>query len=151
MNNETWNAVRNQSYDLEFDWFGIDKIGQISAFSSFNRAYVPKKAISSLEKYLQLQKLIIDLPNFTTAKIHTTEKGNFSDWISYSEKGIFGFDFHDVHRINKINQYDLITKPNEPLLVSSIDKINYLMDAIPVFNLIFENDISFNVLKNCEE
>lgn len=150
MTNEIWNAIKNQAYDLEFDWFGIDKTGQISVFSSFNRGYVPKKFLLSLEKYLKLQQLILDLPKITTAKIYTQEKGNFSDWISYSEKGIFGFDYQDAHRVDKINQYDLITKPSKSLVVKNIKSISYLMDVIPIFDLTFENDISFEKLKDCE-
>lgn len=148
MNNETWNAIENQSYDLEFDWFGIDKLGQISVFSSFNRGYIPKKAILSQEKYFQLQRLILNLPNITKAITYTNEKGNFCDWISYSEKGLFAFDYLDAHRVDKTNLYDLITKPVKPLLISNIKEINYFIEIIPVFDLIFEDNISFEDLKN---
>ena len=150
MTNEIWNAIKNQSYDLEFDWFGIDKVGQISVFSSFNRGYTPKKAILSQEKYFQLQKLILNLPIITKAITFTNEKGNFSDWISYSEKGLFAFDYQDAHRVNKTDLYDLITKPIKPLLASHIKELNYFIEIIPVFDLIFENNISFEDLKNFE-
>ncbi|MDB5012940.1 MAG: hypothetical protein JWQ25_1142 [Daejeonella sp.] len=147
MNQETWNAITDRTYDLEFDWFGVDKLGAISMFSSFNRGFIPSKAISSIEKYTELEKLIKELPKITTAKLYTKSDGDFSDWILYSEKGLFSFDYQDAHRETKVNRYDLIAEPQNPLHVYDIQNLNLFMSILPQFDLVFSEDLTFEKLE----
>ncbi|WP_149206766.1 hypothetical protein [Flavobacterium johnsoniae] len=55
---EDWINIVNQTYDMEFDYLAIDKIGQIAVFSTFNRGYIPECVTSSLEKFSALDNYI---------------------------------------------------------------------------------------------
>ncbi|RZL43978.1 MAG: hypothetical protein EOP00_21960 [Pedobacter sp.] len=151
MDKEIWNAVINKSYDVEFDWFGIDKVGKIAFFSSFNRGFIPSQVTSSFEKFIEFKKTVDSLQKITTAEICTKNNGDFSDWISYSEKGLFSFDYQDAHRKIKTHAYDLISKPKNPLNILNIENFNYFKEILPKFLLNFEdleNEISFKTLEN---
>lgn len=147
MNQEMWDAVINKTYNLEFDWFGIDRIGQISAFSSFNSGFIPSQAILSLQKYSALEKIIKDLPKVSKAKLCTNCKGDFSDFVSYSEKGLFSYDYQDVHRQAKMNCYDLISQPEKPINITNVQGLDCLLEIIPIFDLVFNNNITFQELE----
>ena len=138
MDKETWDAIINRSYDLEFDWFGVDILGQIAVFSSFNRGFIPTKAISSLEKYIEFQNVIKALPKKTNVKLCAKNDGDFSDWISYSEKGLYSFDYQDAHRKIKTGCYDLIAKPRKPLSILNIENFKQYLEILPEFELIFD-------------
>lgn len=150
INIEQWDAVINQSYQVEFDWIGIDSLDQIAIFSSFNKGHIPHIVKSSFELYKQLFALIDKFPRFTTAVLVTKENGVFNDWLVYSQKGLYAFDYQDVHRENKFNQYDLISKPVAPLIINQVKNIELYLSIIPRFNLVFNDNISFQQLKETE-
>jgi len=151
MDRETWNAVIDKSYDVEFDWFGIDKLGRIAVFSSLNRGFIPEKVTSSFEKFVEFEQQIKRLPKIGSAKIYTKNAGDFSDWKIYAEKGLISFDYQDAHRVEKTNSYDLIAKSKILLSILNIQDLNYFFEILPEFDLDFddiENQISFADLKN---
>ena len=122
MTQDTWNdIVKNGAYSQELDWFAIDNKGQLGMFSAAMNAPIPDKVMSSLENYEDLKRLIELAPKITSAIVETREQGNFDDWIAYAEKGLFAFDFQDIHRIEKRAQYDLIARPLKPL---TLDELN---------------------------
>lgn len=148
---EQWGAIVDNLYEVEFDWVGIDKNLQIGVFSSFNKGFVPKKAISSFEKYQQLGLLIDSLPKNSKAILFTQEKGNFNDWIAYSEQGLYAFDYQDAHRQQKLNRYDLIYMPEKPVRSTQYKEFGILKEIIPSFNLSFEDNLTFTTLINAEQ
>lgn len=145
---EEWNIVRNQSYDIEFDWVGIDNGGNLGVFSSFNRGLIPEKAISSFEKYQALAVLLNDLHPITNAILFTKESGNFKEWLDFSRKGFFTFDYQDIHWDDKLGRYDLIAIPMIPLKLKDVEIIESFMDIVPTFNLSFEANLPFTKLEN---
>jgi hypothetical protein len=84
----------------------------------------------SFDNYESLRQKIESTPKTTTAIVETREKGNFSDWITYAEKGFFAFDFQDIHRSDKKNQYDLIARPARPLKVDELKLASLLADNL---------------------
>ncbi|RYE26631.1 MAG: hypothetical protein EOP45_03595 [Sphingobacteriaceae bacterium] len=144
---ETWTAVVNRTYEVEFDWIGIDRLGQIAVFSSFNKGFIPDKALLSFDKYKELDKLIDELPTITEAILCTRIKGDFKEWLSYSAKGLYGYDFQDAHREVRFGQYDLISKPEEPLTVTHIKTCDSVLQVVPFFDLVFGTYLSFNKLQ----
>ncbi len=122
MTKETWDEViRDGAYAQELDWYAIDKNGNIGMFSAIMNAPIPDKIKKCYDNYIGLKQLINSLPKSTSFILTTTAKGNFSDWTSYAEKGLFAFDFQDVHRSSPKNQYDLIARPVQPLNFKDID------------------------------
>ena len=137
----------NQSYDLEFDWFGIDKNHQVAIFSTFNRGYIPRDFFNSLGEFQKLQSIINSLSLNSQAKQITKYVGDFSDWLRYSTKGLYAYDYQDIHRSTKMNEYDIISIPEKPLLLLENLELKNMMPVLPKFNLIFGENISFENLK----
>jgi hypothetical protein len=150
LNIEEWEAIVNQLYEIEFDWLGVDQVGQLAIFSSVGKAFIPSKVVSSCEKYQHLARVINSLPAISKAILCTKEKGVFDDWKMCSQKGLFAFDYQDIHRTNKLNQYDLICKPESPLLSNQFAEFNLFIDVIPQFNVRFEDDIEIHQLEKSE-
>jgi hypothetical protein len=148
---EQWDVLINKIYNIEFDWVGVDKIGQIAIFSSFNAAYIPEKVLLSFEKYLHLSSAVNNLLDITESIIVTKQIGNFNDWSAYSKKGLYAYDYQDSQRTIKLEQYDLISKPKESLNIQSLGKIDSFIDILPLFNVTFQSDISFHDMKNYKQ
>ena len=147
MNQDTWNdIIENGAYSEELDWFAYDIKGNLGVFTAVMDVPIPKSIGQSFENYIQLNLIIESLPKITSSILVTSEQANFSNWILYSEKGLFAFDFHDVHRKIRKNQYDLITRPLIPIKLQSL---NISSDLI--FSMFkFEGDFSDGSLSTKE-
>ncbi len=146
---EEWISIINQSYDMEFDYIAIDKIGQIAVFSTFNRGYTPDCVTSSFDKFSALDINIQQLP-IISETIFIKKDGNennYSDWKKYSSLGFYAYDNDDVHRTKKSLQYDIIYSPKSPLKIDLKSTIYNFIDIIPFFDLIFGEDIKFEKLE----
>jgi len=140
MTKETWEEVtRDGAYAQELDWYAVDSKGNIAMFSAIMNAPIPDKVKNSYDNYIGLRQLVNSLPKTTSFVLTTTEQGNFSDWTSYAEKGLFAFDFQDVHRASAKNQYDLIARPILPLNFSDINIPTNLLDALVKLDCDFLN------------
>ena len=128
MTKEIWDEIiKNGAYIQELDWFATDINGNIGVFSAVMNAQIPESVKASYDNYIRLNRWIESLPLFTSAILTTSEAGDFSSWILYAEKGLFAFDFQDIHRLKPKKQYDLIARPVNPLninnLVISVDTL----------------------------
>ena len=140
MTKDTWEEIINYgAYSQELDWYAIDKNGNLGMFSAIMLAPVPEKVKQSYDDYMGLKKLITSLPKSTSFILTTIEQGNFSDWTSYAEKGLFAFDFQDVHRSIAKNQYDLIARPALPLNFRDINISINLLDILVKLDCDFSN------------
>ena len=138
MDKETWDDIlTNGAYLSELDWIATDKTGQIGIFSAIMDAPIPKQIRHSFELFKELQELIAKLPENSTTNQVITNSGDFSCWLKYSRKGLFAFDFQDVHRIDKLNQYDLIATPSPPLNIKDLKLKKELIIIIPQFDCNF--------------
>ena len=141
-----WEDIKNQTCDYEFDWFGIDKFGQIAMFSSFNRGFRPKCVTKSLELYKELEETFESLEKMTSAIKITKENSRLDDWIEYSEKGLFTYDLQDVHRVTEKKQFDIFFKPEKPLTINELN-LEKFSETIPRFDFEFGTDLSFKVME----
>ena len=140
---QVWNeAILKRSYDIEFDWFGIDKNGILAIFSTFGRGYTPELVKKSRFDYIKVASEIENLPFICKANLITKSEGRFDDWLEYSQQGIIAFDYQDVHRNEKTGNYDLISKPEELITVEQIGLKSSLINKIPKFNLNFDVESS---------
>ena len=148
---DIWNSMIVPGIgDAEFDWFGIDQNGHLGAFSTFNRGYIPDLVKSSRIEYLELLTAIENLPFRFKVQLITKEKGWFDDWLEYSQQGLIGFDYQDVHRTVKTGIFELISKPEKLINVSELGINSNLIKKMPKFNLSFNQDkgIDEKELKN---
>ena len=134
-----WNEiVNNGAYSTELDWFGIDKKGNIAVFTALMNAPIPESVKSSFENYSNLFDYINSMKATTGSQLITLEKGDFQVWLRYARKGLYAYDFQDVHRAIPKKQYDLIAKPDQPLNISDLDLSSTVLAGF------FKIDADFN-------
>lgn len=131
MHRDTWNDMIKIGYLYqELDWLAVDNKGQLGIFAASMNAPIPEKVKSSFENYEKLRQRIDLVPKATISILVTPAKGDFSNWIRFAEKGFFAFDFQDVHRTEKKNQYDLIAKPARPLIIDELHLPSMIADSL---------------------
>jgi hypothetical protein len=77
--------------------------------------------------------------------------GTVDDWKRWAEKGLFAYDYRDIHRTNKLEQYDCIAIPEKPLLAKDASVLKDFEKMIPRFDLAFGENITFHQMKNAEQ
>jgi hypothetical protein len=132
MTKEVWEEIiKYGAYVQELDWYAIDRKGNLGMFSAIMFAPIPEATKISYDNYIELKHIVSSLPKRTSFILTTNEKGNFSDWIAYAEKGLFAFSFQDIHRQIVKDQYDLVASPVSPLnfkdLIISAKLLNTLI------------------------
>jgi len=144
---EDWTAVSKGANYVEFDWIGIDDQGQIGIFCSCGMGYIPPRVFSSYNSYVGLNDFLYDAGYSTTAEIISKESGMKDFWRDWALKGLFAFDYYDVHRQEKFDRYDLIAKPGRPLLARVVPEMMAFDEIVPWFKLSFNEDLSFSQMK----
>lgn len=144
---DDWTAVSQNATLVEFDWIGIDSLGQFGVFSSVTVGYKPPKVFSSYELYAGLFNFLLDHQISTTAQIISKEPGAKNFWRDWAQKGLFAYDYDDFHRKEKFDRYDFIAIPDRALLITEIPEIKAFSEIIPRFKFAFDGNISFSQLK----
>lgn len=140
--------MRYGAYSQELDWLAIDNKGQLGIFTSLLNAPIPNNVKSSFENYIDLSHRIDSAPKITSAIVETRERGNFSDWVTYAEKGFFAFDFQDVYRSEKKNQYDLIARPVRPMKIEEFNLPLQLLGSVVKIDCDFDDgDLDIDKVK----
>lgn len=147
---EDWIAVSKGANHVEFEWIGIDDLGQIGIFCSVGIGYIPPKVFSSYENYIALDNFLNDRAKSGTAQIVSIESGNKDFWRDWAQKGLFAYDYYDIHRVNRFERYDLVAIPGMPLSIETTPEVTTFERVIPRFNLTFEDNISMAKLKETE-
>ncbi len=152
MDKETWNVIiKNGAYSHELDWIAQDNLGQIAIFSAIMEAPIPEIVGKSYELYSELELIINRLSEKSKAEPIIKNDGNISDWLEYSKKGLFAFDFQDVHREkkDKLEHYDLISIPSNPIYIRDLKLKKEIESIIPKIDCNFrEGNVSLEKIKN---
>ncbi|PHS10660.1 MAG: hypothetical protein COA78_10890 [Blastopirellula sp.] len=147
-NEITWKVIVEQSDAIEFDWYAMDRLGHIAAFSSYGRGAIPKAAKSSRESYNELYELVASLPENTDGILVYNGTGWYDDWITYSRQGLFGYDYQDAHRKIPYGQYDLLTCPRVPIHIDDMRLSPELRCIVPFVDVEFGKEpvVPFEVI-----
>ncbi|MFN0198757.1 MAG: hypothetical protein ACKVT0_18575 [Planctomycetaceae bacterium] len=144
--NETaWKVIIEQSDAVEFDWYAYDRRGCVAAFSSYGRGVIPNACKLCRDSYNQLYDLIASLPDVTDGLLVYPGSGRYDDWIKYSQQGLFGYDYQDAHRKIPLGQYDLLSRPKEPIQIEQLCLTESMHHIVPFLDIEFGQDstISF--------
>lgn len=142
-----WQSIKNQDDQLEFDWLGIDSLGQLAVFSNFNSGFTPACVTNSMILYNELVEFIDKLektsPAIGVAMVHA----NYNDWKEFAKKGLLGYDNENVHATIKPNRYHLLYKPAKPINAKDYSELKKFEPIIPVFKIEFKDYMTFDELK----
>jgi hypothetical protein len=104
------------SWGLEWDFLAVDSGGHVAAVSAGPYGPVPDPVRAAGESAEYEASAIAALPTVTQAiPADPSLVGNFSYWLSMSERGLFAYDW-----LGTSGPYTLIAAPVDPLDVSSL-------------------------------
>lgn len=118
------------------EWFGIDAKGFIARFTTAGTGPFPKIVVTSkLPLFYDTNELNVICDAKMLVKLPRPD--DFSD---LSKRGIFGYDWKDVHRSkkNELKKYELISRPCVPILYENIR--GFFNESAPV---VFFESIEF--------
>jgi len=135
------------TFYLETDWIGVDKNGHVGVFTAIMSAAVPSVVKTSFKQYVNLKNIISQLPQICDARLSDRKNESDDDWLDYSEKGLYVYDFSDVYRKGQNSQYYLISTPTAPITIGSLNLKPELLELIPRFNCYFsEGNVSCDLI-----
>jgi hypothetical protein len=143
-----WKCITNPEYEMEFDYIGIDILGQVALFSTFNTGFIPDCVIRSRALYNDLATFLETLTVSSDALKIETKEGQYDEWEEYARKGIFAYDNENIHSTNNVDRYHLIYKLLKPINISGLSGLQNFKTIIPSFNLEFKDSLTFDELKN---
>ena len=102
----------------EFDWFAVDEGGHVGVFSTAGYGPVPSavlKHVAELDAYYNTWRDAISLTGRCVDR--PLRPGDFNDWISAAERGLYGFDWTIW-----AGPYERVTVPSHPLNVDELPR-----------------------------
>ena len=135
---EAWAIASKKSRLIEFDWFAIDDIGQLGAFSSFGTGPSPRLVFESRPRFNRLLLAIARLDNSVEWTIEEPAYGDTSSWEAYAKRGLFAFDNANAHAIEPRNTYRPVAWPCRPLRLVQSSIPRELWSALPRLDCVFE-------------
>ena len=131
------------------EWFGIDAKGFLARFTTGGTGPFPKTALTSkLPLFYETNELDVICDAKMLVKLPRPD--DFSD---LSKRGIYGYDWTDVHRSKKdqLEKYELISKPNTPILYEEIRGFFNENNPIVFFESIeFQNSLSVSPIDDID-
>jgi hypothetical protein len=103
---------------IDASWLATDAIGQVALFTTGGEGPVPDSALESVEF---AEGLLHSIPETSNFDLFTTVPRP-DDFIAFAKRGLFSYDWSDVHRTNQesIGGYELQARPSCPIKVSSL-------------------------------
>lgn len=103
----------------DYFWLASDREGHIGAFTNAGLGPIPLVALPTVQTEdieVQLRKL----PRVSQAQVVFPDPGD--DWIEMAERGVFAYDWHDLHRKQSEDRrmYDLFAVPTKPITIDSL-------------------------------
>ena len=118
-------VVENSYSDSDWTWVGQDRNGLLASFTTAGEGPAPGSLfnVAKREEIFSIEDEILKLPEITSAVLNPkVNYPNVGSYLKLSQRGFFSFDWSDVHKqtIDKKHTYELISKPSNPLLYSSL-------------------------------
>jgi hypothetical protein len=108
--------ARSDLWGWEWDFVAVDSAGHVAVLSSAGYGPIPEPVLAARDDVERADDAIAALPTITRAIPDNPEReGNFSDWYSLSERGLFAYDWNLWH-----GPYERIASPAEPLDIDSL-------------------------------
>ena len=107
---------------IDYVWLASDREGHVGAFITAGVGSIPVEVLSSV--YIPIEdiegRLYQLLPVSQVRLLVSVKRPN--DFIELAERGIFVYDWTDIHRIAReaLRVYEPVAVPTKPIMVSSL-------------------------------
>jgi hypothetical protein len=103
--------------NIDFVWLAVDRDNDVAAFITAGRGPIPVNFLD-VEDYniFDVEQRLDRLPRLSEVRL-LVELPRPDDFINISQRGIFVYDWRDVHRTirEEIRKYELIAAPLRPI------------------------------------
>lgn len=118
-------SSREYPHGVDCVWLALDGAGHVGAFVTGGIGPVPLLALN--DEFLpveEIEEAIFSLPKVSDVRLLVSMKRP-DDFVAMAERGLFVYDWRDVHRIAKActDCYELIAAPHNPIKVSDISQL----------------------------
>jgi len=105
-------------------WLAADADGLLAAFVTAGEGPIPATALESALTEPGLEAQLLHLPVSSSHQL-LTDVPNPTSFIELSQRGLFVFDWTDVHRMLReaTHKYELVCRPDRPLSVSELPPV----------------------------
>lgn len=103
-------------------WIASDRDGHAAAFVTAGSGPIPRIALDGdAPAFEELDELAIELPITTEARL-LVEVKRPDDFIGMAARGLFVFDWTDIHRTSDsaLDAYEPVARPQRPVHVSEL-------------------------------
>jgi hypothetical protein len=121
---------------IDVAWLAMDSFGHIGVFTTGGKGPIPSTALPSVES---AEESVALLPEVSGSELHARFPRP-DDYVAFSKRGIFAFDWVDVHRVGAeaSNAYELIASPTVPVKLEALPaRVKALASATVFPNLAF--------------
>ena len=122
-------------------WLAVDRLGNVGALVTGGEGPIPGSALPGADLEPPLEEALASLPKTATAR-QVVEYKNPSTFVAMAERGVYTFDWRDVHRTNaeSTGRYELVCAPSTPLKVEALPpELNAIAMATRMANLAFHD------------
>jgi hypothetical protein len=105
---------------VEFDWYALDREGHLAVFTTAGSGPVPAAIWDRREEFHALEAAVDALTAAADFEEVYAGYGNYLEWHDLARKGLFAFDYQDVHRTRQLHHYDLMARPVNPVSAAQL-------------------------------
>jgi hypothetical protein len=104
-------------------WLAVDRLGNVGAFVTGGEGPIPGSAVAGVDLLPPLEEDLVSLLKIAGAR-QVVEYKNPSTFVAMAERGIYTFDWRDVHRTNSesTGRYELVCAPSMPLKAEALPR-----------------------------
>lgn len=141
-------AVQKYPFEIDCVWIASDRDGHVGAFVTGGVGPIPAKALNDDELSIEeLEEEICRLPKVSRSHLIFSVKRP-DDFIAIAERGIFVYDWRDIHRTiyEYSYAYEPIASPESPIKVDALPEfLKRIAKNIEFLNLVFTESRSVDV------
>lgn len=131
---------------IDCTWVACDLAGHVGAFTTGGEGPIPHSAFTSATAEPNAEERLISQPKLTTPRL-IARYPRPDDYIAFAERGIFAFDWSDVHRTasNPTRMYQTISVPASPIHVEQLPLDLQAFAKATVLNVLFSQSESCGI------
>jgi hypothetical protein len=101
---------------IDMAWLAVDSAGRVAAMVTAGRGPMPAQILDNdWDEMLGAEEALHGLPSIAKGFIHAGG-GDVSSCMALSQRGLFVYDWSDVHRVRGyLDAYELVTSPSVAL------------------------------------
>jgi hypothetical protein len=137
-------------YEIDCVWLAIDFNGNVGAFLTGGIGPIPYSVLKDERIVIEdVEDYVYSLAKTSDVRL-LVSMPRPDDFISLAERGIYVYDWSDVHRTSSeaINAYELVAYANNPITIDMLPpSISKLAENIKLERVVFATDHNIDIMK----